>query len=186
MCHFITAAVPRSAKTDDLDAIAQPHGRCFIPCVNPFLAEQLPPGHAYYATHTGHCDCGTAIGSAHRKPPEKQDIERKATAHRRAGWSETKIRRWLDQQEATAAKHARVDAVHFETRFREVSDWIALIRDVLDRTPADAFCLLLHFYSQSVDNEPIALVETRNLTLNHVTPEILLAHPEDTLLCIQR
>src|SRR5687768_8778719 len=108
MCHYITATLPQSVDTDSVAPIFRSHKFAFDLISNPHVSAQLEAGDLYLLTTTGHCDCGTALGSLNvRGPQDDLSHERELKKFRKQGWSEAKIARWIQQKENTKEKHLR-------------------------------------------------------------------------------
>jgi hypothetical protein len=81
----------------------------------------------------GRCQCTTSLGSV--QPPAPLDggaDARKMAAMRRQGWSESKIKRWLEEKKRSEPKHDRALHAPPEGASRgDLDSWRELIADVL-------------------------------------------------------
>lgn len=149
MCHFIKLILPAPADVPALRKIAMRHGRDLHPISEPRVDRELPPGDRAYLT-LGRCDCGT--GLANRKPKRREhDEDREVARHRRAGWSEAKIRRWREQRGEVAARKAEPKA---RSREQEVEAWRALVSDLLE-AKVDHVGLLVHWVTDEIRRGPV-------------------------------
>jgi hypothetical protein len=107
MCHYVTAVLPANADVTRLRGIAESHRHALRPLHSPAMQRQLKAGEQYFVTTAGHCDCGTPLGALKARPFSKSRVaeERKL---RLKGWSESKIARALDQQDAR--EHGRQES----------------------------------------------------------------------------
>jgi hypothetical protein len=119
MCYYITATLPASADLKRLRAVGQKHSIALHPMSNASLHHQLPAGECQFLTSSGHCACGTVLGSRRqerrRKENEKDAVLRKIAKLRKEGWTEVKIRRWLDQHDKVETRNERVITEHTDT-----------------------------------------------------------------------
>lgn len=102
MCYFVTWIFPKDCDTDGILPVLKTFGRTFIPLNNPVIWKQLLLGEQYGLSKQGQCDCGTCFGASQRntsidKPGQIQLIEKM----RKRGWSETKLKRWIEQNRNT-------------------------------------------------------------------------------------
>lgn len=110
MCHYITATLPHEVELKSVAQIFDSHKLGFELISNPHVAEQIDPQAWYILTTGKHCDCGTAVGSlALQRTAKVLSYDREVMKLRKQGWSEAKIRRWLEQKEQTKERHRRED-----------------------------------------------------------------------------
>ncbi len=183
MCHFVSATLPITADLAVLGPIAAQHHRALTLLHNPHVEAQLPPTVRYYLTTTGHCDCGTALGSTNRelRSQPKPDTAKQIAAFQRRGWSATKIARWLEQQASTESRAARVQRDHAHQRTPEADEWLQFVQAVLTSGGADSFGLLLHWYSGGLDSERIELSERQSIRSGALDTAFFLGLSEDVL-----
>ena len=110
MCHYITATIPNKDDVTSVASIFKSHGFGFELISNPHVAQQIGAQDRYILTSGKYCDCGTALGSlSDRMPAKDLDLEPQVRKLRKQGWSEAKIKRWLEQKEQTKERHLRED-----------------------------------------------------------------------------
>lgn len=186
MCHFITATLPRGADADAAAAIARRHGRVWVPCENPHVISQLGTGEGYFFTTSGHCDCGTAVGSLARPQLPRRKPEKQVPKLRRKGWSEAKIQRWLDEKHGTEKRRAAEAEARVGNPPFEAEMWVSLLRDLLAELVVDHVGLLLHMYCGGLETEPIHLLRSRSVEPPELTVDLLLQAEEDVLYRFQK
>jgi hypothetical protein len=182
MCHYITARLPQSVDADSVAPIFKLHKFAFYLISNPHVSAQLEAGDLYVLTTTGHCDCGTALGSLD-VPVARDDLsfERELKRFRKQGWSEAKIARWLEQKEQTKEKHLREDEARLKGGTRELNEWVGLITNVLKSGYAPRIGLLLHMYTRGIESERISILRREKVKLVDLSPELLMRIKEDVV-----
>lgn len=177
MCHFITAALPRTAPHAELAAIAHRHGRQFRALLNPGIAGQLGPHWSYFLTTTSACDCGTVLGSARRKQNQANDTQAQTRRLAKKGWSMAKIERALLQKKDSALGAAQraqtMDKVEYD-------QWIAFISEVLSNEATKELGLLLHLYKGALD-EDFPLQGREPVAVGSIDADLLGNMREDVL-----
>ncbi len=148
MCYYLTAVLPENASDGLLLPIISSHQLAFTPLVNPNIRKQIRQNENYFKATGFTCDCDTPLGSqrANRKDP-RHNIERKLKQFRNKGWSETKIKRWLEQQDETRAKNERSLQDQMALVMSDIESWIAFLRAMVTSGGTSYVGLLLHWYS---------------------------------------
>jgi hypothetical protein len=131
VCQFIVVLVAES-RAGKLRAVTS--RLTLSPVDNRSLAPYLEPGERVFSTTTGHCDCGTFLGSK-RAPVAPRPLDGELEKLRKKGWSEAKIARWKSTQGPRTAE-SRAD-----TSAHEREAW----QRFLDVAPP--LGILLHTYS---------------------------------------
>jgi hypothetical protein len=177
MCHFIAAVVPASADLRVLSEVAIRNGRRLEQLHRPAIQAQLGFGEVYLRTTVGPCDCGTSLGSARREsaatPPPRDHLGRL----KKRGWSDTKIRRWLEQQEQADAKRAA------KVPEACTASWRTFLDEGLAPKDVRYIGLLLHFGDLS---EPIQLARRQVVALSQADAAFLSMIEEDVLYEFRR
>ena len=186
MCIFITATLPPDASIEAVRAVFERHGRRLDEVENQNVLEQLPSGERYFCTTSGHCDCGTALGSTFafaETSPRTDDISQKILKLRRKGWSEAKIQRWVEQDRRNREQdqRARIARESYALESGEIVDWVALIREIMATGQSSSVGLLVHWYSTSPEQEAVDLRERVRLAADSITEEDLLRMRHDTV-----
>ena len=185
MCYYITATLPDSAAFDDIREIGRRHAVGLKPSLNDAVQEQLLKDERQFLTTTGHCDCGTVLGSRRqeRRRAKHRDsgIQRKAAKLRKDGWSESKVQRWLDQHSVIESRDDRVVAVHADRRRPEAAGWQEFVTETLLLGKARRVGLLLHWYRGFTDAERITLARRETIPLERITPDLFLDFEDDVL-----
>lgn len=194
MCTFITAILPAEADRGALESRLHAHRLRLQPQANPGLARQLQAGEAAFLTTRGHCDCGTALGSACSragKSPGRPEDRAAADALklRRKGWSEAKIARALSQRDDADVRDARVEAGR--TAAGEGADtlgaeaWLQCLREVLASGDTPWIGLLHHVHDGSLDRE-FALQGRERWSMATLDADALARMREDVVHVIAR
>ncbi len=182
MCHFITATLPKGTNLEAAATVFDQFKLGFKVIHNQHLESQIPEGEHYILTTRGHCDCGTVIGSLHRNTGNDSPYsERDLKKFRKLGWSEAKIKRWLEEKES-ARKTAEIKAQTFtENEESQASFWVGFLTAALKSDHINRIGLLLHLYTKGVTNEKIKLKNTVLMPIKQLRAEDLLNIEEDTL-----
>lgn len=176
MCHFVTAVLSDTAPHAELDAIARKYGRQLRPLASPSMERQLGRDRRYFLTTLGHCDCGTALGSLHRRERHAPDWEAEEQRLVRKGWSRAKVARALAQKRESSESSDRTAG---EAGAAELASWSRLILEILD-SGADELGLLLHSYRGPLDEE-IRLKKVEEVAAGGAAAEMLRQLQEDVL-----
>ena len=179
MCHYITAVLPKAAEHQALDAIARKHGRQFRPLSNPGVEEFIQPTEAYFLTTLGHCDCGTPLGTRSRSSGKRKPLDLAAQEKqlRQKGWSEARISRSLSQKRE---KLFEANLVSEKETKKSTVAWHSLLTEVISSGKTPYVCLLLHFYSGSLQSR-IEVSERIATRLSSDTADFLGMMREDVL-----
>ncbi|PSM14638.1 hypothetical protein [Stenotrophomonas maltophilia] len=141
MCTFVTLFLPTSFSHVEAAAIMQRSGRRLFVQDSPSLQAAVGPGWQPWLS-AGHCDCGTALASAHVAAAWNADAER----WRKKGWSEAKIARALAEQ---LARHEQEQQVRRDEALRDAGQWLQRI-DALLQAGAARIGLLVRDYDGAV------------------------------------
>ncbi len=182
MCLYITATLPRDAKLSCIAPIFESHHLSFEAISNPYVLEQLHPGDVYISTTSRHCDCGSVLGSLGRRDGEEPEgYGHELKKLKRKGWSEAKIRRWLEQKEQTKEKHVRRDEARATNQTPVAQYWVDFISAVLGSKCIGRVGILLHFYHMDVEGERIKILGNESVKLDELTPRLLMEMEYDVL-----
>jgi hypothetical protein len=182
MCHYITATVCNEVDIESVASIFKSHGFGFELISNPHVAQQIGPQDCYILTSGKYCDCGTAVGSLSNRVPAKAiDLEPQVRKFRKQGWSEAKIKRWLEQKEQTKERHIREDEALAKGGAHELDRWIMLLKELIKVRQIPMIGFLLHWYHSSVEGERIKIQRRETFRLSEVTAERLMKIEEDVL-----
>ena len=182
MCHYITAILPQTADPHLLGSIFALYKVGLEQISNPHVARQIRPGDRHILTTTGHCDCGTVLGCLNRNTASKEtNHDRELKKLHKQGWSEAKIQRWLDEKKRTKEKHSREEAVHANAGTSETVRWVRFITGILRSGQTQQIGLLLHWYRGHIESERISITDRKRVTIDEVTPKLLLEMREDVL-----
>jgi hypothetical protein len=182
MCHYITATIPDKGEIASVASIFKSHGIGFELISNPHVSRQIGPQDRYILTSGKYCDCGTALGSLVNTVPAKDiDFEPQIRKLRKQGWSEAKIKRWLEQKEQTKERHLREDEALAKSGALELDRWIMLVKELINIKQIPMVGLLLHWYHGAVESERIEIQRRERLRLSEVTAERLMRIEGDVL-----
>ena len=182
MCHHITATISNKHDIESVALIFKLYGFGFELISNPHVAQQIGPQDCYILTSGKYCDCGTALGSLiNRVPTKAVGSERQVRKLRKQGWSEAKIKRWLEQKEQTIERHLREDEALAKDGSPELDRWMMLLKELINVRQIPMVGLLLHSYHGGVERERIKIQRRERFRLSEVTPERLMKIEEDVL-----
>jgi hypothetical protein len=174
--------MPNKDDAESVAAMFKSHGFGFELISNPHVAQQIGPQDWYILTSGKYCDCGTALGSLSNRVQDKAiDFEPQVRKLRKQGWSEAKIKRWLEQKEQTKERHLREDEALAKGGDPELDRWIMLFEELINVRQIPKMGLLLHWYHGSVEGARIKIQRRERLRLSEVTPERLMKIEEDVL-----
>ena len=188
MCHYITATMSADGDENIVRRLAKNHLLKWEPLENPSLKKLLLPGEGYFFTTRRMCDCGTTIGSAanDHSLPIRTDFSREIKKHRKKGWSEAKIDRWLQQRKSDQQrKQAEAEARQLEPG-PEVRLWIEFVNLVVRESHASHIGLLLHWYSGGLSTENLRTDTRKWVGLKDLDQDYLLGAEEDVLHSFRR
>jgi hypothetical protein len=182
MCHYITATIANKHEIESVALIFKLYGFGFELISNPHVAQQIGPQACYILTSGKYCDCGTALGSLSNRVQDKAiDFEPQVRKLRKQGWSEAKIKRWLEQKEQTKERHLREDEALARGGAAELDRWIMFLKELINVRRIPMVGLLLHWYNGGVEAERINFQRRERLRLSEVTTERLMKIEEDVL-----
>jgi hypothetical protein len=182
MCHHITATLPHAVDLKSVASVFETYKLGFELISNPHVAAQIDPRAWYVLTSRKHCDCGTALGSlTHQTTTNDLSYDRDVQKFRKQGWSEAKIKRWLEQKEQTWERHRRKDEAVAESASYELERWVEFINELLKTKHTPQFGVLLHWYHTSIEGERIKIHRKERVRLSDLNAERLLRIEEDVL-----
>jgi hypothetical protein len=182
VCHFITAILPCNARRQQAATIFEAHKPGFREISNPHLLSFLEAGDKYILTTRKHCDCGTVPGSLNQPDDSGAvNFEREIGKFRKQGWSEAKIKRWLNQKAEMKEKAEREVKQKAEASLTEADYWIRFITDLLGSGCTDRIGLLLHWYSGGIESERIKITGKEKMKLANLTPMLVMTVKEDVI-----
>lgn len=160
MCTFNTLVLPASADLDEVNVVAtEVLHQTFTPQGNAAIETAIGRDARSFVKSTD-CDCGSGLGRTAR-PTDAGPSERELRKLRSDGWSEAKIRRWLDQRGATQQKRE----LEYEARHGGVpagaTAWMTFVSRILDEGLAAWVGLFTHDYRGSVATERIEVGAVR-------------------------
>lgn len=182
MCHYITATLSKDADLDKVATIFDQFKLGFEVIHNPHLKSQFPAGEHYILTTRNQCDCGTSLGSLHSNADSStSSYERDLQKFRKQGWSEAKIKRWVQEKEL-ARENAEIKSQTVTGHeISQATYWVDFLTTALKSGNTDRIGLLLHWYKGSLTNERIKLKNIVTTPILEITPDCLLQIEEDTL-----
>lgn len=182
MCWHITAILPHTVDLKAAASVFESHKLGFELISNPHVAAQIDPQAWHVLTTRKHCDCGTALGSlARRATDTDSNHDRMLKKFRKQGWSEAKIKRWLEQKEQTRERHQREDEALEQGSSYEVDRWIKFLNDLVGGKVAQKCGLLLHAYHPRIEGERIKIQRKESMKLSDVKAERLMRIEDDVL-----
>ena len=181
MCHFITAIIKQTTNLDELNFLGKNLGITFGDASNQHVELQLKHGQRYLWKNSKYCDCGTALGSIEFINQDKKSIEKELIRLKKKGWTETKIKKWISNKERSELKDQRTSEHKRGNYQTDAENWINFLKRIDESPDIEYFGLIYHWYSQSVENERLKLVQWKQLKINNLTPEDIFNLKEDTV-----
>ncbi|HEX7858880.1 MAG TPA: hypothetical protein VF773_00995 [Verrucomicrobiae bacterium] len=182
---MIAVILPKSADLELLIPIAREHHRALRAFNNRQLSSQLGPEVASFVTATGHCDCGTPLGSGNREAARNATSatseERQLAILRRKGWSAAKIERWLEQKAGVAVRSERVRRDHDQHETPAATEWVSFIQAMVASGGTSSVGLHLHNYGGDYELEEIRIGGRRSLRAAELDADYLLRIEEDVV-----
>lgn len=175
MCRFLTVAFASRPGQHPEDFTRGRPPLDLFPVSNPTVQAHLAPTESYFRAMSRHCDCDSPIGSAAGEEAKYEHLLNEAQRHRRKGWSEPKVQRWL------AGKHEALDRKRRPSG-EEVESFRLFLSDAAS-AGASGVAMLLHMYP--ADLEAPFTFESENVEADAVTDDWLLRMREDVLYRIQ-
>lgn len=155
MCTFITSWVSEGGDKSRLASILNEHGFDLDEYPGSPIRAKLK-GPVYFRPTRSYCDCGTALGSSHRKGGKEASMETRIEGLRSKGWGEAKITRWVEEQERIRKKNSRAEEARSARHDRSASieHWMSLLEALLDKHGYARLGILFHHYhgNQSLED----------------------------------
>jgi hypothetical protein len=178
MCTYNTLLLPVSTSLEAVNAVASKVLRqTFTAQGNQAIEHAVAADARSFVKDGTCCDCGMGLAKSPPPPPPPEVApDRELRRHRRDGWSEVKIRRWLDQRASVQLKR-KVEYEHRGQGGADISVWTEFVRRLLDEQLSPWVGLFTHEYRGSLDTERIAVGAVRRFI--GATPEQLAEIEED-------
>ncbi len=200
MCLFVAAILPPEVEPASFQPLIDRHGLGFAA-----IKFATPPGlltvgeRCYYATKRASagasCDCGIELGSFSREPSSHDDADERVPPppddkavrkKRKKGWSEARIRRWLEQLNG----HRQRRAVERERQLdRAISyqhpTWPVFLNELIGRN-VKYLGFLLHEYGGRVQSEILSPTRREVVPLAAADQRFLLQMQEDVIYEVRK
>ena len=165
-----------------MNEIAKNFDLNFYQINNQFVESQLPKWMIYLSKSTNHCDCGTVLGSTYHSSEIEFNVSHKEIKKlERKGWSQAKIKRWIEEKEKYKDKLKR-ESITYEERYApQANEWYEFIKSVVLNKNLGTFGLLLHMYRTSPETEMVKLKRIENVAINDIRHDFLMKIREDVL-----
>ncbi len=181
MCQFNLAIVDSDSDDLKLKEIFEQHGLYFSLIKNSNLDKYIGSDLKAIFTTRSSCDCGSVIGYDSIDNSSKRDIEKEINKLKRKKWSDSKIKRYLENKEKNELKKQSEKS---ETLGEELKKWSDTINDCIDSSISKRFGILTHFYSGALEEEKFDNVEILKSKLNDFKPESLRKLEFDKILLL--
>lgn len=181
MCQFNLAIVDSDSDDLKLKKIFEENGLYFSLIKNPSLNKLLGIDMKVIFTTKSHCDCGSAIGFDSIDDSEKRDIEKEIKKLKCKGWSDGKIKKYLENKEKNdSRKHSdKEDSLN-----SELLKWTHTIRECFDHSIIKKFGILTHFYTGRIEDEKFEDMITIKSDFDNFNPASLRKLEFDQLLLL--
>lgn len=188
MCHFVTLILTDPQKEEIYSRIVKSRHRELERYENSHISKFLRPGEFLAHPQGKFCDCGTALGSFHEVQPYRiplKEIEKL----RKRGWTETKIKRWLQEKEKIDEREARIQNQiknHLDNDSPDPDGWLETSLKLLENSGEKYIGLLLHWYSGSLESERISISRRKKVRIGDNAGMELYKMKEDMIYEIYR
>lgn len=177
MCTYILATLPQNSDAARVAELADQHGLAWTERDDPRDAAELGKGERCFHTTRGQCDCGTELGSC---PPEEEQrldryMDQQIKKRKNMGWSPTKIKRWLEQQEQYKQRKQHEAEQAASSPGPEIDRWLSFLRAVIRSGASRRIGIYVSWGGH------LSLRERKRVTVARVTGEDLLALEQDVL-----
>lgn len=180
MCHFITTTISFDADVSALNDVLSGFDLKFVAIENPYVIRNLPSGLIYGTMTQGHCDCGTPLGSGREMLESEPIPAHKVKKMRRRGWSEDRIRAWIEQKQESKRRSSEVA---WDYAREALETWCSVIHGCVSSRLTPSLGILKHWYSSGVHDERFSF-SVVNVSVESVSPEYLADLSEDCLYII--
>lgn len=178
MCTMIYAVLPSDASRNLLDPVIEQYEMAFQPLDSKWLAGR--PGQLLRATRRW-CDCGTVIGSGYNRIPTEEieeDLEKRLKELKRAGWSQSKVERWLAEKDRAKEKRHAERIASGDAFEVQLAKWSGFLPALLHTGGADWVGLVYHWHT---GQEIFEIGAEITVPIDELTPELLQQMAPDTL-----
>lgn len=166
MCLFLTLVLPADARPDALRPLLASHRLRLDPARDRELVPALVAGEQAFTTG-GYCDCGTALALRRsRRAIGPGEVARL----RRSGWSEAKVKRWIEQRKGDVERKERKRDAEGRS---EITFWQGLLGELLDSGLAQVG-FLVHMADDAVQRGPLVPRAELAAATAHGLPENVL------------
>lgn len=181
MCQFNLALVDSDSDDLKLKEIFEQHGLCFSMIDNPNLDKHLDSDLKVFFTTKSHCDCGSVIGIDTEDNSTNRDIEKEIKKLKRKKWSDSKIKRYLENKEkVNNRKKAEKELVLSD----ELESWQLIIKECFNNSITKHFGVLIHFYGGLIDKEEFHQIKIDKKTIREFEIESLKTLEFDKLVLL--
>lgn len=184
MCHFVTPYFPKNANVAAVQTLFDENKFGFKQIENTHVQKQLGEAVIQILTTRGICDCGTKLASIQPFVPNGSPSDRELIKLREKGWSESRIRRWLDEKAMATKRDQVAHEQHLIDTSAETNQWVRVIGQILYSGVADWIGVLVHEYRGGL-TERVELQKANKIRLATMTEDTLLKMNEDTILIVQ-
>jgi hypothetical protein len=105
---------------------------------------------------------------------------------KKKGWGERKIQRWIADRDKNAEKTKIKYDNLANGKHSDVENWRQYFQKVFSDPQIGHLGLLLHWYSNGLEDERITIKQRKRIQVNDLTVEVLLTMEEDVIYDIVR
>ncbi len=181
MCFYITATLPKGTQIENIRNILELYKMEFSEIHNHIVESQLRDGELYFRATKDYCDCDTLLGSLNNLQDFKNlSKSKKIKSLKKKNWSEEQINNWIKEKLKIKKEKSRENFIPAE-RKEGLDRWINFLHDLLDNKIIPRIGILKHWYTKGLEDEEIQITETKKISINQITPDLLLNLSEDKL-----
>lgn len=156
MCQFINIVLPTDVKLDKVKPLLSKHGLGCQPFQNDFILRQIAKGGQLVNTTSNQCDCGSVIASA-SNPSSRDNQPNDIEKLKRKGWSETKIKNWIDSKTKTNTQAKEQD--------KEREQWTNFLEEIILENKIGKVGLYIHWYDSKMEDEEVIFNSKERVSL---------------------
>lgn len=175
MCHFILLGLKENSDEEVLR-------RALLDSERPLQSSDMinVDDSWKFFTCTQMCDCGTAVGAAHREDEEAETIDKANAWIKDNNFEVVEQSVWLDEAMRKSILREQLVRDELEDGIEELTLWVHALRKALQYGLPEVG-IVLHWNERST---PTLIYESKLLPLSHFSEDDLYELEENTLLVV--
>ncbi len=149
MCHIISLILKDHSKEEAYARVLMLRKWKLVKLEDWLATKYLKPDEFIAYPRSDSCDCGTALGTYHIEVVLHRVSQHEIEKQRKKGWSETKIKRWLEEIDKVNAREKRIQKEHFNDLGKienpDPDGWIKTISQLIEESGEKYIGILLQW-----------------------------------------